>query len=295
MEVRRVVRPLPSAEVYARDAIWAGVTHVFHLAARTRAPRAAALIEANVQFTERLAQAACAQAAVPRFVFASSLAAMGPALNADTPVTPEQEPCPVEAYGASKRAAEQLLQGMAALPLVIVRPAAVYGAHDRDLLAVFRQVRHPLQLRATPGWYRFTLNSVHDVVDALVAAATVPAAYAASARAGYLLSGEDVSWDALYQRIDRAVATARGVGMRRAPSVCVPAPLLAIAGRVGARWGQWTGRTPLATPDKIVLGAQAGWTCRDDLFLREAGWAPRVPLDVGLLEVARWYRAQGWI
>lgn len=300
VEVRRIRRPLPPAREFARDPLWTGVTHVFHLAARTRAPRPADLFVANVDFTEHLAEAALTHAAVtgatvPRFVFVSSLAAMGPAPAADTPVTTAQRPAPVEAYGVSKRVAEERLQGMTNLPLVIVRPAAVYGPRDRDFATVFRQVRHPLQLRATPGWHRLTLASVHDVVSAIIAAALVPEACADAARAGYLIGGDEVTWDALYDLIDLAVATAFGGPVRRAPSVTVPAPLLTIAGTVGAHWARLTGRTPLATPDKITLGAQPWWTCRDDALRQDTGWAPQVPLMDGLVDTATSYRRAGWL
>ena len=298
--VRRVQRPLPEAETYARDPIWRGVTHVFHLGGRTRAPLASDLAEANVQFTERLAQAAVAQAVirdapVPHFVFVSSLAALGPASAFDVPVTEQQVPAPVEAYGRSKLEAEQRLRCIADLPLTIVRPSAVYGPRDRDFLTVFRQVRHAVQWRATPGWYGLSLAFVHDVVDAILAATRVAAHESRSGPVDYLVSGHEVRWDALYEATARAVGCACGRVMPRAMSVQIPPLLLSIAGMVGAQVGRLTGSPPLATPDKIILGAQPYWVCRDDRLRRYAGWQPRVTLDAGLLETARWYVQHGWL
>lgn len=291
-------RPLPPPELYAQDRVWAGVTHVFHLAGRTRAPRAADLIVANVHGTERLALAALRHAdlscsPVPRFVFVSSLAALGPASAADAPITGRQIPAPVEAYGHSKRVAEELLQGIAELPLTIIRPPAVYGPRDRDFLAVFRQVRHRVQLRATPGWHRFTLTHVHDVVEALVQAAA-----ASPGGRGYLIGGDDVTWDAFYDQVTGAMAElATASRQLRRPALVLeaPAPVLRAAGVLGAAWGRLTGRTPLATPDKITLGAQPYWVCRDDALRHDTGWCPTVPLAAGLRETAAWYARAGWL
>lgn len=298
VEVRRVQRPLPPPALYAQDPVWVGVTHVFHLAGRTRAPRAADLIVANVHGTEQLALAALRYAdrtgaPVPRFVFVSSLAALGPAPAADAPLTGHHVPAPVEAYGHSKRVAEERLQELAALPLTIVRPPAVYGPRDRDFLAVFRQVRHRVQLRATPGWHRFTLTHVHDVVEALVRVAAAP-----PGGSGYLIGGDDVTWDAFYDQVAGAVAELATVSRpSRRPAVVLlpPGPVLRTAGVLGAAWGRLTGRTPLATPDKITLGAQPYWVCRDDALQNDTGWRPSVPLIRGIRDTAAWYLQAGWL
>jgi nucleoside-diphosphate-sugar epimerase len=299
-EVRTVARPLPSVDAYSSDAVWRGVTHVFHLAGLTRAVEPGALIDANVHFTERLAQAALQHARragtpVPHFVFVSSLAALGPATDASAPVTEVTAPAPVERYGTSKRQAESVLQRMTALPLTIVRPPAVYGPRDRDFLTVFRQVRFPLHLRAVPGWYQLTLTSVHDVVDALLAVARVAPHTHAQARAGYVVGGHDVRWEALYEQVTGAVHRVRGRGPRRSRGLTVPLPLLRTAGVLGATWGRFTARTPLATPDKITLGAQPYWLCRGDRLQQDTGWMPRVDLETGLAETAAWYADHGWL
>lgn len=299
-EVRVVGRPLPPDALFHRAALWRGVTHVFHLAARTRAPHAQAFHDANVTFTARLALAALAQAALaqtraPRFLFVSSLAAMGPAPAGDRPRTDADVPGPIEHYGRSKWAAEQLLQGLTDLPCTTLRLPAVYGPRDRDLLTLFRQVQRPLHWRATPGWHALTIAHVHDVVAALLAAAQ----HEATIGRTYGLGGDDRTWDALYDAVGDAVhetdcATAP-VPRRRSQGVVVPQPLLTAAGMAGGIWARVTGYTPLATPDKIALGRAPWWLCRGDRFSADTGWRPQVPLTDGLRATARWYRQHGWL
>ncbi|MDQ8160306.1 MAG: NAD(P)-dependent oxidoreductase [Gemmatimonadota bacterium] len=303
-EVRVVGRPLPPDALFHRAALWRGVTHVFHLAARTRAPHARAFHDANVTFTARLAHAALAQAAltqsrVPRFVFVSSLAAMGPAPAGDRPCTDADVPHPIEHYGRSKWAAEQLLQGLTDLPCTTLRLPAVYGPRDRDFLTLFRQVQRPLHWRATPGWHALTLAHVHDVVAALLVAAQHDATIGRT----YGVGGDDRTWDAVYDAVDDAVhETARDTARdtasaprRRSRGVVVPAPLLTAVGIAGGMWARVTGNTPLASPDKIALGRAPWWLCRGDRFRADTGWSPQVPLAEGLRDTARWYRDHGWL
>ena len=111
-----------------------GMDAVVHLAARVHqmhdGPDAARLYhQTNVEGTRRLAEAA-QQAGVKRFVFVSSIKAMGEETRPGT-VWTEETPCrPLDAYGESKLAAEELLLDMhrkSGFPVVILRPPLMYG------------------------------------------------------------------------------------------------------------------------------------------------------------------------
>ena len=74
--------------------------------------------------TAELARAAAA-AGVRRLVFMSSIRAQTGAA-ADTPLSEGDEPCPTDAYGRSKLAAEAAVRA-AGVPYTILRPVLVYG------------------------------------------------------------------------------------------------------------------------------------------------------------------------
>lgn len=113
----------------------AGCGAVCHLAARAHvlgAPPAdaqALFDDANVALSTRLAEAAF-DAGVPRFVFVSSIGAVGTHSEPGCPLS-EASPChPTSPYGRSKLEAERQLQALAARrgrELVIVRPPLVHG------------------------------------------------------------------------------------------------------------------------------------------------------------------------
>ncbi len=135
-----------------------GVDAVVHLAAQVHdtsrvTPAALAIYEeVNAYGTGRLASEA-ARAGVRRFVFVSSIKAMGEATT-ERPYFATDPPAPEDAYGRSKLEGERLLLAIAAsspLESVIVRPPLVYGPGVKaNFLTMLRWVERgwPLPLGA---------------------------------------------------------------------------------------------------------------------------------------------------
>jgi UDP-glucuronate 4-epimerase len=149
-----------------------GMNAVIHLAALpgVRAQHHPAVLRAaNVALTDRLAAAAAAHGA--RFVFASSSSVYG---HASLLPTPEDSPLsPLNAYAASKVAAEQAVLARGGDP-VIVRPFTVYGPGQRPDMAFARWIAameagEPIPWHAGPGTAR-DFTYVDDAVAGLIAA-----------------------------------------------------------------------------------------------------------------------------
>lgn len=162
-----VVRADLSREGFPQGA-FDGVSVVFHFAGKAHAVSERSgdedeYIRVNVDGTRRVLEAAAA-ARVPRFVFASSVKAMGEGDGRNEPATP---------YGRSKRDAEALvLRGGFVAEPVVVRPALVYGPGvEGNLGGMLRAVasgRFPPPPRVAN---RRSMIHVDDVVRASIAAA----------------------------------------------------------------------------------------------------------------------------
>jgi len=149
-----------------------GVDAVIHLAAlpgvRTRRTPAA-LHATNVELTDRLAAAADKQRA--RFVFVSSSSVYGEARLLPTPE--HSPPSPLNAYAASKVAAERAVLARGG-DAVIVRPFTVYGPGQRPDMAFARwiaaiQAGEPIPWHAVPGTAR-DFTYVDDAVAGIIGA-----------------------------------------------------------------------------------------------------------------------------
>lgn len=267
------------ADAAALRALLHGAGTVLHLAGQVRAPGAADFDRANRVGTERLVQARAESSPGSLLVYVSSLAAAGP--SADPGGKGPEEPAePISAYGRSKLAGERAVAG-ADGPWVIVRPPAIYGPRDIDVLQFFRlAARGVVPLPAGERWV--TVAHVSDVVRGVLAACS------SSCRARVLHLGEPTP-----QRMDeliRALARAGGV---RARVVTVPPGLVRLGG-LGGDLLHLVGFSRLAlTSDKARELLARHWSARTGDSLQALGLDGFVPFSSGAATTWAWYRDQG--
>ncbi|GJH02923.1 SDR family oxidoreductase [Paraburkholderia terrae] len=249
---------------------------VVHLAARVHimkedaADPEAAFRTTNVDATLRLA-AAARQRGVRRFVFVSSVKAVAEG-DGGIPLRENAPPRPEDAYGRSKRAAEDALTRLGndtGLEIVIVRPPLVYGPQVRAnflrlMDAIWRGV--PLPLGAADA--RRSMVYVGNLADALAHCATDPRA----AGQCFHVADSDVPTVAELVR-----SLGRHLG-KPARLLSVPPAWLRMAGRL-------TGRS--AQVDRLIGSLQV-----DTSHIRDVlGWQPPFSTDEGLAATADWYRS----
>jgi len=284
---RSVVDLLDSRSVREAD-VWEGATHVYHLAGVTKRRTLAQFRDGNVVPTANVLSAAVARGAgsPPRVVLVSSQAAAGPAIAPDRPVREDDPPRPIEGYGRSKLEAEQAAQMHAdALPIAIVRPAAVYGPRDIDFLRAFRLAARRVAVHAAPRDHAFSIVHVTDTVAALLLAATHPSAVGRT----YFLASGTTTWKALYAEIARASGTTRAIELQ------IPRAAVALAGRAGDVVSALTGWHSLANSNKTALAHPRWWLCDASRAYAELGWRPTMTLQEGVRRTYLWYLEAGWM
>ena len=163
------------------------------------------------------------------------------------------------------------------LAWTMVRPPAVYGPGDLEMLELFRAARFGVLPMPPAG--RLSLIHVDDLARLLLA-----------------LAGQDTG-RAIYEPDDgtpgawthtgfaRAIGTAVG---RRVLPLSLPAGVL----RLGARLDRLArGDKAKLTPDRAAYMAHPDWTSSPDARPPEALWRPRIATADGLAATAAWYRA----
>jgi nucleoside-diphosphate-sugar epimerase len=249
------------------------VDTVVHAAGITRARRAEDYYAVNAGGTRRLVVAAL-RAGVERFVLISSLAARGP----DGRGHPESD------YGWSKLEAERYLLSLdGRMEAVVLRPAAVYGPRDTDLLPLFRLTRAgwlPVPSGAPP------LQPVYagDAARAVLAAAREPAGF------GPFPVAENAryAWSDVVAGLDRAFG-------RPVRAVRLPAAAFVLAGRATERAAELLSAAPVFDERRAADLARNAWTCDVSGTEKALGWRAEVPLFEGLERTARWYGRVGWL
>jgi nucleoside-diphosphate-sugar epimerase len=258
---------------------WAGalqdVEVVVHLAARTHVLREtnpdplAAYRHVNVEGTRRLAEQAVA-AGVRRLVFLSSVKVNGERTTG-RPYTEDDMPHPEDAYGTTKREAEQALRAIerkTGLEVVILRSPLVYGPGVKgNFLRLIKVVASGWPLPLASIRNRRSMIYVGNLVDAILACVRAPAV----AGRIYLLSdGADMSTPELI----RALARALRVTPRLVP---FPPSLLMLGASLFGRRDEAV----------RVLGSLQVDSSR---ISQELGWRPPYTMEEGLAETARWFR-----
>ena len=190
-------------------ALLAGVKVVFHLAGIAhQQAQESAYQQLNYRATLSLARRAAA-AGVKCFIFLSSVKAMGPPgsgrARSENDCTPPADP-----YGRSKWRAECALReefSSAAMSVVILRPALVYGANAKgNLTRLAAGVRRGLPRPPAQG--ARSMLALQDLVDLLCQVAVDPPA---GVRTWIVCDDRSYSTRTLYDALRHASGKGRGI------------------------------------------------------------------------------------
>lgn len=243
-----------------------GRTHVLH--DRANHPLDA-FRSVNVEGTQRVLRA-CIQVGVSRFIYLSSIKAVG---EGNAIPYSEASPCvPEDAYGITKREAEIVVLGMAAktgLQSVILRPPLVYGPGVKgNFLRLLRLVDRgiPFPFGCTHNARSMVfVGNLTSVIEALLDQPAMKENVFHVADDGEPLSTKD-----LVTRLGCLLG-------RRVHHVPIPVPLLRLGGAMIGCSGE-------------VRRLFVSLTVSGERLKRTLSWTPPYTVEQGLAETAAWYR-----
>jgi nucleoside-diphosphate-sugar epimerase len=232
---------------------------VVHGAGAVRGNSQADFDRVNVAGTANLLQAVTAQAEPPRLVLLSSIVAREPGLSW---------------YSRSKREGEALLGQYPMLRWVVLRPPAVYGPGDREMLPIFQWMHRGIALVPGSPEARNSLIHVSDLVCAIESCLHSEAALGQTLP---LCDGREngYNWHEM-------AAIASELWSRRVRLFAVPRWLLDSVARVNSLIAGITGAAPMLTPPKLRELRHENWVVDNRDITDATGWTPLVELMEGL-------------
>jgi nucleoside-diphosphate-sugar epimerase len=257
-----------------------GFDYVFHLAGLTKAASDDEAYLANEKGTGNIVNAVMhASPGLRRFIYLSSLAAAGPCCDGK-PQIEDCEPRPVSVYGATKLGGEKIvLQQSGEMPFTIIRPPAVYGPRDKDLLVFFKMVKSGLIPYWGKSYYSFLY--VEDLINGIILSALKDEG---EGEIFFMSDGNVYSSDDIIDAISQALqCTPLKVGIPR----CVMPLLGALAEKMKG--------VSIINPDKIKELRHTHWTCRTTKAMEKLGFSPKVKIKEGAKWTADWYRIHNWL
>ncbi|MEZ5504162.1 MAG: NAD-dependent epimerase/dehydratase family protein [Halioglobus sp.] len=236
-----------------------GCDAVVHGAGAVRGNSQGDFDRVNVAGTAALLAAIQSQSHPPPLLLLSSITAREPQLSW---------------YARSKREGEKVVEACAGIDRIILRPPAVYGPGDREMLPIFQWMRRGIALVPGSPDARNSLIHVTDLVDAIVTCLRTGGAN------GLTLPLCDGKRDGYSWREMAAIAGqhwSRPVRLWR-----VPRRLLDAVAALNSRIAGFTGRAPMLTPPKLRELRHTDWVVNNDAITAATGWTPRVALRDGL-------------
>jgi len=253
---------------------------IFHLAGLTKSCTPDNFFSVNSFGTDNLVRTVAERnRSVKRFIYVSSLAAVGPSKNG-APVDEHTLPSPVSSYGKSKLEGERaVLKFKDIIPVTVVRPPAVYGPRDRDMLMMFRMIKKGFFFDLGKCYY--SLLYVDDLVQGILLSAENKEAIG---NIYFLCDGKIYT----SEEIANEISSALGVKARpvKVPKFTMPL-FAAISERIN--------KQGIINRDRVKDFRHTHWICDARKAEKEIGFSPKVGLKEGVRWTADWYRNHQWL
>ncbi|MBU2567153.1 MAG: NAD-dependent epimerase/dehydratase family protein, partial [Elusimicrobia bacterium] len=223
---------------------------------------------------------------IKRFVYISSQAAMGPSESC-APRTASSNCAPVSDYGRSKLLGEEeALKFSDRIPVTILRPSAVYGPGDKDLLLFFRLANRgffPVLSPCKGGECFVQLVFVDDIAEVCLLLLTRK-----PANTTYFVSqNTPYTWKQVGEIISRAVN-------KKLFFFKLPAGVLNLGATISETFMKLKGQPANLNRDKATELCQPYWIADSSITEKEFGFN-FTPLEKGVEITYNWYRQNKWV
>lgn len=254
--------------------------YIIHAAGITAAKTEQEYNHVNAGYTYNLALAA-SQASInlKKFVFLSSLAALGPLPTVDGVIQDNSAAHPVTAYGKSKLLAEQKLAPLTSLPLLTLRPTAVYGPRDEGIFIILKTFSKGFEPYIGKKAQQLSFVYVKDL-----AAITVKALFSTLSQKKY-----NVSDGKAYDRYALADLTKKILN-KKTIKLHLPIAIIKVLAAFMERIYANSAKTPALNIEKLNELTAANWVCSITNIEQDLNYLPQYDLKTGLTESLRWYK-----
>jgi dihydroflavonol-4-reductase len=261
------------------------VDYILHIAGVKKAKRPREYHNGNVLATKNLLEAALSTSRLKKFTFISSITAAGPSPDG-IPLTEDSPGSPITTYGVTKLEAETVCHLYSSrIPITILRPPAVYGPRDRDILLLFRLLKRgfePVFGDSTKQMSQvYAPELARAIVESTLSERTAGETYFVSDPLPYLLTD--------------ALEVGARIMSRRTIRVPLPSFLLYTIAGISELALSLSPSIATLNIEKARDLLQKYWTCTPQKLYDHIGFRTQVTLEDGLRRTIQWYQESGWL
>lgn len=260
--------------------------YVFHVAGVVKSKNKEGFYRGNVDFTKNLLEALSRKnTKIKKFIHISSLAVCGPTPT-ETPLTEDYIPQPITTYGKSKLKAEnEVLNYKEILPVVILRPPAIYGPRDSEILVYFQTFSKGLNAIIGFGKKYLSLIYVEDFINGIILSAEQETK---SGDIFFLSSDEPYSWD----QIGSVTAD---ILKKNAIKIRIPHWFVYTTGMLTEFFYRFTDKTATLNIEKCKDITRKRWVCSNSKAKEILGFRAEYSLYEGFSKTIKWYKDYKWL
>ena len=263
-----------------------GCHYIIHAAGATRAGSQQMYDTVNATYAFNLASAALEGlgSQLRKFVFVSSLAAVGPLNSRNALIREDVVPAPVTGYGRSKLLAEQQLKALPSLPLIVLRPTAVYGPRERDIFIMLRSIQRGIEPYIGRVEQQLSFVYVKDLVDAAIQSLFCNGSHRKF----------NISDGGSYDQYELANLS-KQILNKKTFRFHLPYNIVKGLAFTMEKMSGWRGKTPVLNREKLHELTAINWQCSIEEAKTHLGFRPQYSLKQGLWETLQWYRLNKWL
>lgn len=260
--------------------------YVFHVAGLVKAKTKEGFYRGNYEATKNLLEITHkVNPDIKKFVLVSSLAACGPA-RTEKPVDENTPPEPITTYGVTKlKAEEEVEKYKDKFPVAIIRPPAVYGPRDTEILIYFKTFSRGLNSVIGFDAKYLSLVYVEDLADGIILAVEkdIP-----SGEKYFICMDKAYNWDEIG-------SITSGLLGKKALKIRLPHSVVYSVGYLAELFSTFSKKPATLNVDKCKDITQLRWVCSNEKAKRELGFKAKYTIEESFKKTIEWYKEMKWI
>ncbi|HMQ69412.1 MAG TPA: NAD-dependent epimerase/dehydratase family protein [Ignavibacteria bacterium] len=260
--------------------------YVYHVAGVVKAKTREGFFHGNYESTKNLLEITHkVNPDLKKFIFVSSLAACGPA-KTEQPVDENTVPDPITTYGVSKlKAEEEVYSYRDKFPVTILRPPAVFGPRDTEILIYFQTFQKGLNSVIGFDIKYLSLVYVEDLADGIILAGE---SSNSNGQKYFLCLDKAYNWDEIG-------ALTSGLLGKKAIKIRLPHSVVYSVGYLAELFSAFSKKPATLNIEKCKDITQLRWVCSNEKAKAELGFANKYTLEESFKKTIDWYKDMKWI
>lgn len=262
------------------------VDYIFHVAGVVKSKDKAGFERGNYLSTKNLLELTEKyNPNIKKFIHISSGAVCGPNPD-DNPMNEEYIPKPKTTYGITKKMAEdEVVKYKDKFPVVIVRPPAVFGPRDTEILVYFKTFSNGLNSVIGLSEKYLSLIYVEDLVNGIILAAEKQTI---SGSIYFICSDKEYSWNDIGKITSKLLD-------KKAIKVRVPHWIVYTVGAIAQFFSMFSKNAATLNIEKCFDITRKKWVFSNEKAKKELGFKEKYTLEESFGKTIEWYKEMKWI